>query len=583
MSEKDTTSNTKGTSGKIDLNSLTDLSFGPSWADKSSAQKRGSPKDSFAKSSNYPNSKSHGFKRDRRSQLSPNRQSRNTGDSKGAFSGRRERRDDFKRKPMEEFKPSFEVKIYPQDDAFDFLVKRLRSNFKTYQLFEITRLILEKADRFVAAIEPIKSDSGDKKLIYFSTKDGIPFSDEESALDHFLENNLEDYFDIEAVEVGAPTGNFNLIYRCPFTGTLISPPNFHRFQELLKLHHRRKIKNLSLSDYQNKLESVNDEAAINEWIEAMKKGERLTFKNTPESEAAIVFHSKDDAKRYLLMNKKADMVKSTESFRLSGSLLGTLPKGLIKENVMFAVEGQRRFPLDTANNIRGRLRRHKFTIYKKGSKGISFVCCVKRKFRDSKSVFSESIINLINFIEKNENIMITTLPYDFLSIEKPKVKKPSKSESSNADKPASTEAVTAPSQELSEEDQAKFKQFMRDLRWLITEGYVTEYSDGTVFVHPKMDESQKPTKDSPKASEEPQPKPQPESEDPVKKVVEEVAEAAVESQVIGESTNVAQSDSPEKEGTVNLDESEAPVSEDSVSSSDLISEDSSVSEDLNKD
>ena len=583
MSEKDTTSNTKGTSGKIDLNSLTDLSFGPSWADKSSAQKRGGPKDSFAKSSNYPNSKSHGFKRDRRSQLSPNRQSRNTGDSKGAFSGRRERRDDFKRKPMEEFKPSFEVKIYPQDDAFDFLVKRLRSNFKTYQLFEITRLILEKADRFVAAIEPIKSDSGDKKLIYFSAKDGIPFSDEESALDHFLENNLEDYFDIEAVEVGAPTGNFNLIYRCPFTGTLISPPNFHRFQELLKLHHRRKIKNLSLSDYQNKLESVNDEAAINEWIEAMKKGERLTFKNTPESEAAIVFHSKDDAKRYLLMNKKADMVKSTESFRLSGSLLGTLPKGLIKENVMFAVEGQRRFPLDTANNIRGRLRRHKFTIYKKGSKGISFVCCVKRKFRDSKSVFSESIINLINFIEKNENIMITTLPYDFLSIEKPKVKKPSISESSNADDPASTEAVAAPSQELSEEDQAKFKQFMRDLRWLITEGYVTEYSDGTVFVHPKMDESQKPTKDSPKASEEPKPQPESESEDPLKKVVEEVAEAEVEGQVIGESTNAAQSDSPEEEGTVNLDESEAPVSEDSISSSDLISEDSSVSEDLNKD
>lgn len=568
MSEKDTTSNTKETSGKIDLNSLTDLSFGPSWADKSSAQKRGGPKESSAKSSKYSNSKSNSFKRDRRSQVSPDRQARNVGDSGGGFSRRREKSDDFKRKPIAEFKPSYDVKIYPQDDAFDFLVKRLRSNFKTYQLFEITQLILEKADRFVAAIEPIKSDSDDKKLIYFSAKDGIPFSDEGSAVDHFLENNLGEYFDIEEVEVGAPSGNFNLIYRCPFTGTLISPPNFHRFQELLKLHHRQKIKNLSLSDYQNKLESVNDEAAINEWIEAMKKGERLTLKNTPESEAAVVFHTKDDAKRYLVMNKKADMVKSTESFRLSGSLLENLPKGLIKENVMFAVEGQRRFPLDTANNIRGRLRRHKFTIYKKGSKGISYVCCVKRKFRDSKSVFSESIINLINFIEKNQNLLITALPYEFLSIEKPKVKKPSKSESSNPDEPASTDAATAPSQDISEEDQAKFKQFMRDLRWLITEGYVTEYSDGTVFVHPKMDESQKPKKESSESHIEAQTK----------------SEDAIDDKASVESASVDKSDSVEQEQeAVILDKSEAPVSENPVTSSSTNPEDSSVSEDPSKD
>ena len=493
MSEKDTTSNATETSSQVDLGSLAKLSFGPSWADKSASPKRRSPRDATEKSESYYNSKGEGPKRDRRSR---NPQGRSGTENRRGFSKRRDRSENFKKKPIVEFKPSYEIKIYPQDDAFDFLVKRLRSNFKTYQLFEITRLILEKTDRLVAIIQPIKLDSEEAKLIYFSTKDGMPFCDEESAIDHFIENHIGDYFDIEEVEVGAPTGNFNLIYRCPFTGVLISPPNFHRFQELLKLHHRQKIKNLSLSDYQNKLESVNDESAINEWIEMMKKGERFTLKNSIEGDSAAVFNSRDDAKRYLVMNKKSEMIKSTESFRLSGTLIDSLPKGLIKENVLFAVESQRRFPLDTANNIRGRLRRHKFTIYKKGSKGISYVCCVKRKFRDGNSVFSESIINLINFIENNQNVSITDLPYKFLSIEKPEVKKPSETKASCQED--NMEAPAAEVSNLSEEDQANFKQFIRDLRWLITEGYVTEYSDGTIFVHPKMVEVPK-SKKEPKA------------------------------------------------------------------------------------
>jgi hypothetical protein len=52
------------------------------------------------------------------------------------------------------------------------------------------------------------------------------------------------------------------------------------------------------------------------------------------------------------------------------------------------------------------------------------------------------------------------------------------------DATASTEAQ--PKVELSEEDQKKLRQLMLDLRWLITEGYVTEYGDGRLFAPPPM-------------------------------------------------------------------------------------------------
>jgi hypothetical protein len=49
---------------------------------------------------------------------------------------------------------------------------------------------------------------------------------------------------------------------------------------------------------------------------------------------------------------------------------------------------------------------------------------------------------------------------------------------------ASTDAQ--PKSELSAADQAKLRQLMLDLRWLITEGYVTEYGDGRLYTPPPM-------------------------------------------------------------------------------------------------
>ena len=52
---------------------------------------------------------------------------------------------------------------------------------------------------------------------------------------------------------------------------------------------------------------------------------------------------------------------------------------------------------------------------------------------------------------------------------------------------SSTEAT--PKLELSEDEQKQLNQLMLDLRWLIVEGYVTEYGDGRLFAAPPMPEA----------------------------------------------------------------------------------------------
>ena len=110
------------------------------------------------------------------------------------------------------------------------------------------------------------------------------------------------------------------------------------------------------------------------------------------------------------------MVRTAESVRFKGQLIETLPPGEIRRAVEGALERQRRFPLDTANALRGRLRREHFTIFKKGSKGISYVCAVKRRFRVPGQTFADSIGALISFIEANPMVRAGELPGKFLGL-----------------------------------------------------------------------------------------------------------------------------------------------------------------------
>jgi hypothetical protein len=145
-----------------------------------------------------------------------------------------------------------------------------------------------------------------------------------------------------------------------------------------------------------------------------------------------------------------------------------MPRGEILMAIEGAYERQLRFPLDTANQLRGRLRREHFTIFKKGSKGVSYVCAVKRKFRVPGQVFGESIGNLIAFIEAHPLVKAGELSAKMLGITAP----------------AAGGSFTA-------EQKEKMMRMQGDLMWLVREGYVTEFIDGGLYAPPAMVEARK--------------------------------------------------------------------------------------------
>ncbi len=421
--------------------------------------------------------------------------------------------------------PYFVATCYPEDTGFAAMVKAVRASCRTYQLFEITKAVLEKNDRFVVVVQRARPQQAEgapaaakPAPIFMSLPDHLPFDTEEAAIQHVVGNNLGAFFDTQEVEVDAPKGNFPIINKCGVTGELLGPPNYHRYQQILQQHYQARIKGMSFDRFRDSIVSVREPEVAAQWLEKMKKTTRYTWKppvakpatnppmpltpettptapavpvETPAADAApaaeapkaeapketISFDNIEDARLHLLANARDKVVRAVDSVRFHGKFIEKLPPGEIRRALEGHVERQRRFPLDTANALRGRLRREGFTIFKKGSRGVSYVCAVKRRFRVPGQVFSDTISALIDFIEKNPMVHVKDLPKKFLGFEVPPAEAP---------KPAEGAPAPTPAPALTPEQVEKLRKMSNDLRWLVMEGYVTEFSDGKLFAPPPM-------------------------------------------------------------------------------------------------
>lgn len=422
-----------------------------------------------------------------------------------------------RRGPREErFQPIVEAAFYPEDTPFKALAQALKTSSRTFELFEIARLILQKTDRFVMVLKPLGSPAQTNLQFHVSVPDNVPFENEAEAIDHVFNHHLESFFQIETVEVDPPKGAFHVINRCTITGELLGPPNYHRYQMLIQQHHSSRLSNLSFERFQSKIESVRDPEVVQQWLQKMTKQTRYVIKNPPAGMEAMTFDNRDSARFYLITHQKESLVKTAATLRLEGKALERMPAhSRIRQSIEFILEHQRKFPLETANHLRGRLRRMNYTVYKKGAKGISYVCAVKRRFRTPDVKFADSVQNLIDFIEYHPNIAMADLPREYLGIVLPDLASapaatPSApaeadgapAESSGAESTPTAESTPAPAAEstaapaapstvpvaepvaISAKDQELLKQMRIDLRWLVTEGYVIEYSNGRLLAPP---------------------------------------------------------------------------------------------------
>jgi len=423
-----------------------------------------------------------------------------------------------------------------------------------------------------------------RPVFYISVPDGIAFESDEAAVAHVLSRHLDKFFDSAEVEVDPPKGNFQVINRCSVTGELLGPPNYHRYNQIVQQHYAAKIASrMSLEAYRGRIETVRDPEVVNQWLAKMKKTTRFTWKLSgpkpalapaaavaaPTVEAPVVeapaaeapsteapsteapagapaeapapetasaaeavpalpttpnFDSLEDARLYLLTNSRDKVVRTFETARFPGKIVDAMPPGEIRRAIEGALDRQRRFPLDTANALRGRLRREHFTIFKKGSKGVSYVCAVKRKFRVPGQTFADSIGALISFVETHPMVRASELPAKLLGLA-PVTAAPAAAPAEGAT--ATPAEPGKPGVSLTVDERAKVSRLQGDLVWLVREGYVTEFIDGRLFAPPPTAEARKKEIESEEHDPENFPEAPPSAEAPVTPEAHAPADAPV--------------------------------------------------------
>ncbi|HMD60990.1 MAG TPA: hypothetical protein VKG78_06145, partial [Opitutaceae bacterium] len=472
---------------KIDLSQLQGFSFGTQWSkDKEAATderdrtERQPREDRMGARANAPDRRDRrAFQkasgdgpplppRDAPSDRAPRREGgeRGMGTSRGAPGMDRQERGPYE-------SPFFDVAFFPEDLSFNALVKMIRSSARTIELFEIARTVLGKPDRFVVVVSrklrQAAAPDAPAEPIHVSVPDGVPFESEDDAVGYALERFIGNFYDRAEVEVDAPKGNFLVINKCGVTGELLGPPNYHRYAQMVQEHHASRLTRMPFEAFRARIETVRDPEVVNRWLEKMRKVTRYTWKGPmAEGEAAPAFDTFEEARQFLLTRARDTVVKPVPNARFHGKALETMPRGEILMAIEGAYERQLRFPLDTANQLRGRLRREHFTIFKKGSKGVSYVCAVKRKFRVPGQVFSESIGSLISFIEAHPLVRAGDLALKMLGI-----------------------AAPAEGEQVTQEQRERIMRMQGDLIWLVREGYVTEFIDGGLYAPPVMAETRK--------------------------------------------------------------------------------------------
>ncbi len=456
---------------KVDLTQLQSLDFGPNWTHQSKAASGGARTGGLS-GDDRKRSREPGPRKDRRHGGRPERPF-----GRGDTEGGPRKRGRAATRESQPFEPTVDVQFLPEEEGFNAMCQAMRHSCRTYELFEIARLILAKPERYHVQVKSReKGEDGDVADLFISVPDGVPFEKEDDAVGHVMKHHLDHFFDQEIVEVEPPKGSFQYVTRCPITGELLGPPNYHRYSQILNQHHATRLPEMSFERFKASLETVRDEETVNAWLESMKTATHFTFKEEVDGERPR-FDSPSEARAFLLRHCRSRVVRAAKTARFAGSRIVEMPRGNIRRSIELMAEGQQRFPLDTANALRGRLRRQKFHIYKKGSHGVSYVCAVRRQFRRPDQVFADSVQSLIEFLEANPMIHASRLPEAFLGI----------ASAPEGDEAETGESAAGASKNAVTED-PRVKRMLVDLRWLLIEGYVTEYSDGRMFAQPPLKE-----------------------------------------------------------------------------------------------
>lgn len=178
-----------------------------------------------------------------------------------------------------------EVRFLPEQKALGAIIRRIQATRRAYPLRDIVRLFQNSDEGMLVRIEGQKG-AEDVPDLFQCRLCGMPALSEAEVRDHLLRSHLEDFYDVEEVELEAPGGNFSCIARCGLSGELLGPPNHHSFNLRVQEMLRERYPDMTEEEYRGRIEMLRDPEAVEEWRTANSRQKRYRRKPAPIAQEA---------------------------------------------------------------------------------------------------------------------------------------------------------------------------------------------------------------------------------------------------------------------------------------------------------
>jgi hypothetical protein len=339
--------------------------------------------------------------------------------------------------------PPVAVRFLPRPAVFENVVAQIKETAVAYSLFALARSFLEKPERYEVHLA-----SESEWPFYQLGENGAVAFDRE-----FLERMAfrlaqEDFYKAETTLAEPIKGNFSNVARCRSSGTLLGPTNHHNYQpQLRSLYEQRFSRRTRFADYQRQIEIVTDPTLVEQWKEQARK---IVTYTTIREESSSTFNSAAEAEQHFQQNYLPGLLRSAQEVTITGVHSRRLSDRALNRAIEDAWTRETRSPSKIMQELAGRLRGAGLHIFRH-RRGMLFVTSIRvRAFVHDQAGVSPSVNAILATLTATPGITRKELAEKLL--------------------------VGLANEEA---ERAKLA-LASNMHWLVSEGYVIEFNDGSL-------------------------------------------------------------------------------------------------------
>jgi hypothetical protein len=339
--------------------------------------------------------------------------------------------------------PEITVRFVPHPSAFENVAKQIKEGAVAYSLFALARLFLEKAERYDVHLTA-KTESP----LYQLGENGAMAADQQ-----FLENNAfrfakEDFYRIDITQSEPIKGNFTSVARDRLSGTLLGPTNHHAYQPRLRtLYEQRFSRRMSFPEYQRQIEILSDPALVEQWKEEART---VTTFTTLHEETPSTWNNAIEAERHFRQHYLPGLIRTVEEATINGVASRSLADRMLGRAIEDRWSIEVRSPSNMMQELAKQLREAGLQVFRH-RRGMLFVSPIRpRVFVHEQAGVSPQVMSILETVAANSRINRKDLAEKLL--------------------------VDLASEEIEPRKLA----LASDLHWLVSEGYVIEFNDGSL-------------------------------------------------------------------------------------------------------